>query len=50
MLMLNRQDNEPEFDELSLILSDLEDFLNENIIFHDDGNENFDILINFQDS
>ena len=52
MLSLNKQKTDDfEFDELYRMLSELEDFLNEDIIFRNDWkNENLDIIIDFQDS
>ena len=52
MLSLNKQKTDDfEFDELYRMLSELKDFLNEDIIFRNDWkNENLDIIIDFQDS
>lgn len=51
-LTLNKQKhNAPEFDELYSMLSSLEDFLNEDeSIYNNMWNKNFDIILDFQDS
>lgn len=52
MLILNKQKhNEPEFGELSRMLDDLKDILNETPNFNNhDWNKNFNCILNFQDS
>lgn len=52
MLILKKQKhNEPEFDELNKMLCDLKDFLNEDANPKDkQWNENFNIILDFQDS
>ena len=52
MIILNKQKhNEPEFDELYRMLSDLKDFLNEDANQNNEKwRENFKILLDFQDS
>lgn len=51
MLKLNRQEHEkPEFDELYKMLSDLNDFLNEDANLNDkDWNKNLNTILDFQD-
>lgn len=52
MLRLNKQKhNEPEFDELYCMLSDLKDFLNEDEdIYNNPWNKNFNTILDFQDT
>jgi gamma-glutamylcyclotransferase (GGCT)/AIG2-like uncharacterized protein YtfP len=52
MIILNKQKhNEPEFDELYMMLSDLKDFLNEDANPNDkQWNKNLDTILEFQDS
>ena len=52
MIILNKQkNNEPEFDELYMMLSDLKDFLNEEANPNDkQWNENLDTILDYQDS
>lgn len=52
ILSLNKQKhNEPDFDELKRMLSELKDFLNEEITFDNQwNNDNLNIILDFQDS
>ena len=51
ILSLNKQKhNEPDFDELYRMLSDLKELLNEDIVFPHIQNKNIDIILDFQDS
>lgn len=51
MIQLNKQHNKPDFDELSRMLSDLNEFLNEDANPNDkQWNENLNTIIDFQDS
>lgn len=51
MILKKQKHNEPEFDGLYRMLSDLKDFLNEDANPKDDGwTENFNAILDFQDS